>query len=113
VAPEPVLPTVEPPRPATGRARGDGHADREAELRLIRQAQEAAAGERFEAALGFLAEHARRFPGGRLVEEREALRIRSLAKSGRVAEARRAAKAFRARFPRSVLLPRIGDLPPE
>jgi outer membrane protein assembly factor BamD (BamD/ComL family) len=77
----------------------------------LRQAQEAVAGDRFEAALAPLAEHARRFPSGRLVEEREALRVQALAKLGRVAEARQVAQAFRARFPRSVLLPRVGELP--
>jgi outer membrane protein assembly factor BamD (BamD/ComL family) len=82
----------------------------DAEIRLVREAQNAAAAGRFEAALGSLAEHARRFPTGRLIEEREALRIQSLSKLGRTAEARRAAKAFRARFPRSVLIPRLGEL---
>ena len=53
-------------------------------------------------------EHARRFPGGRLAEEREALaRSLALADSGRPDEARRAAGAFGERFPRSVLLPRF------
>jgi len=56
-----------------------------------------------------IAEHARRFPNGRLAEEREALRVRSLADSGRMADARRAVAAFGARFPRSVLLPRLQE----
>src|SRR5437016_1884991 len=43
--------------------------------------------------------------GGRgLVEEREALRVKSLAGLGRQDDARRAAAEFHARFPRSVLL---------
>ena len=78
-----------------------------AELRLLHRAQVAFAGEDFSAALMLVAEHARRFPSGRLAEEREALRIRSLAASGRSEDARRATAAFAARFPRSVLLPRL------
>jgi hypothetical protein len=57
------------------------------------------------------AQHARRFKTGRLVEEREALRVKALAGLGRTEEARRAAAAFRARFPRSVLLPAVSQMP--
>jgi hypothetical protein len=78
-----------------------------AELRLLHRAQVAYAGEDFSAALLLVAEHGRRFPNGRLAEEREALRLRSLAGSGRTEDARRASAAFAARFPRSVLLPRL------
>jgi hypothetical protein len=53
-----------------------------------------------------LAEHGRRFPNGRLAEEREALRVRALNSSGQSESARRAARAFAARFPHSVLLSR-------
>jgi hypothetical protein len=53
-----------------------------------------------------VAEHARQFSHGRLAEEREALRVRSLAGSGRTEDARRATAAFAARVARSVLLPR-------
>jgi hypothetical protein len=78
-----------------------------AELDLLQRAQVAYAGRDFSGALVLLAEHARRFPKGRLAEEREALRIRSLAGSGREDEARRATAAFGVRFPRSVLLLRL------
>ena len=78
-----------------------------AELRLLHRAQLAYASEDFSAALMLAAEHARQFPHGRLAEEREALRVRSLAGSGRTEDARRATAAFAARFPRSVLLPRL------
>ena len=54
-------------------------------------------------ALAALLEHARRFPRGWLTEEREALRVRSLAGAGRTDEARAAAADFGARFPHSVL----------
>ena len=76
-----------------------------AELELLRRAHAAYASQEYTGALLVLAEHAHRFPSGRLAEEREALRVRSLADVGRKDEARRAAANFAARFPRSVLLP--------
>lgn len=47
--------------------------------------------------------HARRHPDGRLVEEREALRVRALAASGDLDRARAARDRFHQRFPASVL----------
>jgi hypothetical protein len=41
------------------------------------------------------------------MEEREALRVRSLAGAGNMDQARRVFGAFASRFPRSVLLPRL------
>ncbi len=81
------------------------------ELHLMRQARAAVARGDFAAALAPLAEHARLCKNGRLVEEREALRVKALMGLGRSEEARRAAAAFRARFPRSVLLPAVGQMP--
>jgi hypothetical protein len=81
------------------------------ELRLLRQARAAVAREDFAAALPPLAELGRRFKDGRLAEEREALRVKALAGLGRTEEARRAAAAFEARFPRSVLLPAVRQMP--
>jgi len=80
-----------------------------AELDLLQRAQAANAGRRFSSALALLGEHGRRFPHGRLAEEREALRVRALVASGRSQEARSAAAAFTQRFPRSVLLPRLQE----
>ena len=77
----------------------------------MRQARAAVARGDFAAALTPLAEHTRLFKNGRLVEEREALRVKALMGLGRSEEARRAAAAFRARFPRSVLLPAVGQMP--
>lgn len=54
-----------------------------------------------------LATHAKRFPKSVLGEEREALQIKALAASGRLAEARRRAERFRVQFPQSLLLPSI------
>ena len=82
-----------------------------AELRLLRRARAAVGQEDFAAALVPIAEHTRRFPDGRLAEEREALRVKALAGLGRTAEAQRAAGAFNARFPSSVLSPAVSKMP--
>jgi hypothetical protein len=100
---EPAAPAG-PPRPARLAAKGDPLT---AELRLLAQAHGAYTRRDFALALRMVAEHARRFPNGRLAEQREALRVRSLLGSGRADEADRAAAAFAIRFPRSVLLPRV------
>jgi len=83
----------------------------QAELHLLREARAAVTREDYLAALRPIAEHARRFRDGRLSEEREALRVKALVGCGRIGEARRAAAAFRARFPRSVLLPAVSQMP--
>jgi TolA-binding protein len=80
-----------------------------AELRLLQRAQAAYAERDLAGALALAAEHGRRFPNGRLAEEREALRVRSLAAAGRGTDARRAVAAFARRFPHSVLLPRLQE----
>lgn len=80
-----------------------------AEVALLQRAQAAYADRNFSVALALVGEHGRRFPKGRLAEEREALRVRSLASAGRTGEARRAAAQFEHRFPRSVLLPRLRE----
>ena len=101
---EEMIPPAKPRRPARPMTPKESYA---AELDLLQRAQVAFAGREFSGALVLVAEHARRFPNGRLAEEREALRVRSLAGSGRTDDARRAAAAFANRFPRSVLLPRL------
>ena len=78
-----------------------------AELQLLNRSQAAFARGNLSGALVLLAEHARRFPRGRLAEEREAVRVRSLAGLGLTIEARRAATMFANRFPHSALLPRV------
>jgi len=116
-APAVSAPTVAIPEPSptplpTIAASGSSSADAaRAELHLMRQARAAVARGDFAAALSPIAEHARRFKNGRLVEEREALRVKALGGLGRTSEARRAAAAFRARFPRSVLLPAVSQMP--
>jgi hypothetical protein len=76
----------------------------EAELHLLRRAEAAYVRGDQRATLALVSEHAQRFPHGRLAEERDALRVQALAESGRSEDARRAAAAFAARYPRSVLL---------
>ena len=78
-----------------------------AELQLLQRAQSEYASHDFVNALMLLAEHRHRFPNGRLAEEREALRVESLAHAGRDDEARRALATFANRFPHSAFLPRV------
>ena len=76
-----------------------------AELQLLRAARQDVTRGDFAGALAVIAEHVRRFRNGSLVEEREALRVKSLAGLGRHEDAQRAAAEFHARFPHSVFLP--------
>ena len=93
---------VKPTRTAGGAVR--------AELRLLQQARAAVAREDFLLAIQLLVEHSRSFKMGRLVEEREALRVKSLVGLGRRSAARRAAADFEVNFPRSPLLPTVSDM---
>ncbi len=77
------------------------------ELRLLQAAREAILAGNYRTALASLDAHARRYPGGRLAEEREALRVKALRGLGRSDEAQRAASDFRRQFPRSVLSPQM------
>jgi hypothetical protein len=80
------------------------------ELRLLDRARRANARGDYASVLALAAEHERRYPHGRLTEEREVLRVKALVGLGRRAEARQAAARFRRQFPRSVLLPTIQDM---
>jgi hypothetical protein len=84
----------------------------DAEIDLLQRAQSEYASQDFPDALVLVAEHARRFPTGRLAEEREAMRVRSLAGLGRSDEACRALTAISVRFPRSVFLPGLREPAP-
>jgi TolA-binding protein len=83
------------------------HESYAAELKLLQRAQSAYARQDFSDALALVAEHARQFPAGRLAEEREALRVRSLVGTGHGDQARAALSGFARRFPHSVLLSRL------
>jgi hypothetical protein len=97
----PPLPAVqlEPPGPATVAA----------EAELLRQADAALKGGRPANALALLGEHARQFPNGILVEEREAERIVVLCALGRTDDARAAASQFLRLRPRSPLSGRVRE----
>ncbi len=104
-------PEMAPPSHDTGPTRPSRPDAAQEELRLLRLARAAVARQDYAVALPLLAEDTRRFKDGRFVEEREALRVRALAGLGRTDEARRAAERFQARFPRSVLLPAVRQMP--
>lgn len=75
-------------------------ADLEAELALLRAAQDALRTDAARA-LSLADEHARRFADGTLAQEREVVAIEALAALSRSAEARARAERFTARWPRS------------
>jgi outer membrane protein assembly factor BamD (BamD/ComL family) len=77
-----------------------------AELGLLQRAHAAYADRNFATALLLVSEHSRRFPSGRLAEEREALHVKALLSAGRDEDARTVASEFEKRFPRSALLRR-------
>jgi hypothetical protein len=98
---KPAAPPPRPPRPAPVPATGD--AALAAERRLIEQARSALARGQPEASLEALGEHGRLHPGGKLAEEREALRVQALVTAGRADDARTAARAFHKKYPESML----------
>lgn len=79
-----------------------------AEQALLERARTALKVEDAAAALTLLNEHGASYPRGRLVEEREALRVLTLFKAESV-DAASAAKKFRVRFPHSIFLPAIDN----
>ena len=95
---EPRTAQTKPARPAKSVA--DAYA---MELKVLQPAQRAVARQDFTSALAAVAEHQRRFPSGKLAEEREALRVKALLGLGRSEDAQRAGAGFRKRFPRSAL----------
>ncbi|HMF40063.1 MAG TPA: hypothetical protein VKQ32_05195 [Polyangia bacterium] len=103
-APEPIAPLAPPHvRRGVGKASAPAVATN-AELQLLRTARQDVTRGDFAGALAVIAEHVRSFRNGALVEEREALRVKSLAGLGRQEEAQRAAAEFHRRFPHSVFL---------
>jgi outer membrane protein assembly factor BamD (BamD/ComL family) len=62
------------------------------------------------AALTTLADYDTAHPHGRLIEERDALRIQATWAAGQHEQARSFADAFKARYPRSLLLPAIEEI---
>jgi hypothetical protein len=101
--------TISVAKPRHGARSATARESYAAELELLHSAQAAHATGNFIGALALVAEHGRRFPNGRLSEEREALRIRSLVGAGHADEARRTFVVFAHRFPRSVFLTRLQE----
>jgi hypothetical protein len=81
--------------------------DLAAEMEVLRRAGTLVRTGDGERAVTVLDEHARRFPGGQLVEDREALRVQALCAKGDAAAAREAARAFEAAHPKSPHLRRV------
>jgi RNA polymerase sigma factor (sigma-70 family) len=110
-APAPVsteAPSVAPPTSATAppsaTASSVASQDITMERALMDQAARALARGDIAGAFVAVQEHAHRFPGGQLVEEREAYRIAALVRAGRTAEAREGMDRFTRAYPNSVRL---------
>jgi hypothetical protein len=78
-----------------------------AETRLIASAQHALRARAPRKALRMLSEHARRFPNGKLAEERDAARVLALCELSARREAAAALQRFRTRWPGSPLMIRL------
>lgn len=111
-APEPIATTFAAPAPppttttsSAARSATDPPTTHplEAERRLIDGARTALLRGDTASALASADEHAQRFPRGQLVAEREALAVRALVRSGRVAEARVRARRFVEEHPNHAL----------
>jgi hypothetical protein len=82
-----------------------------AERSLVDQARSALARKDYASALGALDEHEKRFAHGQLTEERSALKVVALSGAGRADDAHAAAKAFKAKYPDSLLMPLVDSTP--
>ena len=104
------LPALAPAPSQAPIGRALTRADVVEELRFLDRARQADARGDYAGALTLANEHERRFPRGRLAEDREVLRIRAFVGLGRSGDAHTAAAKFHRQFPRSVLLPKIDAL---
>jgi len=107
VAPSPAAVAAErrpEPRPARRASSGD---ELEAERIMLQRARAQLAAGDGKTALGAIERHARRFPGGALVEEREALAVRALLLTANHEAARARGAQFRRRYPQSIYLPAV------
>jgi hypothetical protein len=109
VAPLAIAPTPPAPTPVTmpAAARRPQGLDVGREAGLIDEARALLRRGEMASALAVLSRHARLFPAGTFREEREALRVVALARSGHTEEAGAAAARFRSAFPRSVFVPMV------
>jgi hypothetical protein len=107
-APETVASTLpQAPLRSAATAPSAGARSIQSELELIRGAQKHLHRSEPGAALALLSEHARRYPGGALSEEREASRVFALCQLGDVAGARAQAERFLRRSPHSPFVERV------
>ena len=83
------------------------HGDLAAERTLLADARAAMQSSQVARALAILDDHARRFPRGQLAEERDAVRVAALWRSGDHDAARRRADEFARRHPDSLFLPSV------
>ncbi len=88
------------PPPSSGDA-GPAQTSLAAEMALLRRARAALRQGDAPGALAVLGRHARRFPRGQMLEDRQALRVQALCDAGRPRQAREAAAAFVAAHPGS------------
>jgi hypothetical protein len=100
---------LESTAPVTVSAPSASPADLNVERALLDQAQRAMARGDAAASLVVLTTHGRRFPHGRLEEEREALAVKTLAALGRDDEAKVRGARFRLHFPNSLLRSTVDD----
>ena len=113
---EPATTTSTRPAPRARKPRGlqqdeaEAGPDLAAEMAVLRRAGAQIRTGEGRRALTTLEEHARRFPQGQLVEDREALRVQALCAAGDDAGARAAARAFESAHPRSPHLERVRSL---
>lgn len=108
-APEPQPPEAEAPAPAPKAvAKPEVAAPSEAEL--LEQARSALKTDPARA-LARANQHAARFPGGALVQEREVIAIKALRQLGRASEADRRAEAFAKAFPGSAFARKLKPAP--
>lgn len=93
--------TVAPPQPKPKPRPAPRESGLDAEVRLLDGARAAHAAAKYDRALVLVKRYQARFASGMLREEADALEVRALTDAGRTADARRAAKAFVARYPES------------
>jgi hypothetical protein len=99
-------PPATAPTPAAASTASVSHGLAE-ERTLLDAARAAVEREDGPGALAATEEHARKYPGGVLAQEREAIAVRALLLLGRIAEARARVSRFQASFPDSLLLPAL------
>jgi hypothetical protein len=105
VAPKVVLEESKPESETAERASPSSTLDQE--MQLLKRAHQAEAAGRPSEALSILAEHAKRFPNGKLAESREVARVIALCEAGQTQASRAAGERFLAARPNSPFANRV------